>query len=404
MNRESIVSPLASTLAAWRRAVAGLVCAALGLVTALSGCGGGVGVGGTGSFASGPIQGFGSVIVAGIRFDDANATLDSEDGDSVQRATLDFGMYAEVEGGAVGGTATEPTAVATRIRIATALVGPVESVDAAQLSLTVLDQTVKITSATVFGRLTLPQALANVAPGDILAVHGFPDAADGSFVATRIERRLSPLAYKLRGVVHDWNAAAQTFMVGGATLSYAGLTPPAAFDNGRYVLLGIDTQHTDGTPWTVRRIVDGRRTLTTDVERAEFSGTVTDFQSASHFSVNGQPVDATGASFPNGSGVALGSQVEVRGALVGGTLVASEVDVASGSSGGGDFRLIGAVGAVDTAAHTFTLQGPARTFAVDYGSASFDNGSAAGLVAGATVEVRGTPAGNTLVAQRIRFR
>ena len=46
----------------------------------LTGCGGGGGVdsGGTGvtpSVSAGPITGFGSVIVAGVRFDDSTATV-----------------------------------------------------------------------------------------------------------------------------------------------------------------------------------------------------------------------------------------------------------------------------------------------------------------------------------------
>ena len=52
---------------------------ALWLALLLTGCGGGVESGGTGatpaSFASGPITGFGSVIVNGVRFDDSKAVV-----------------------------------------------------------------------------------------------------------------------------------------------------------------------------------------------------------------------------------------------------------------------------------------------------------------------------------------
>ena len=48
-------------------------------VLSLLGCGGGgvagVGTGGTGSFASGPIRGFGSIVVGGVHYDEAGAQI-----------------------------------------------------------------------------------------------------------------------------------------------------------------------------------------------------------------------------------------------------------------------------------------------------------------------------------------
>ena len=46
----------------------------------MAGCGGGVGTGGTGTYAAGPITGFGSVIVNDIRFDDGAAMADDVPG------------------------------------------------------------------------------------------------------------------------------------------------------------------------------------------------------------------------------------------------------------------------------------------------------------------------------------
>src|SRR3954451_19990538 len=42
--------------------------AAVGIAWLIVSCGGGVGTGGTGSFASGPISGFGSIVVDGVDF------------------------------------------------------------------------------------------------------------------------------------------------------------------------------------------------------------------------------------------------------------------------------------------------------------------------------------------------
>lgn len=367
----------------------------------LAGCGGGVGVGGTGSYASGPISGFGSVIVNGIRFDDSGARIETEAGDTLRRGELALGMFAEVDGGAIGGSAAEPTATATRIRIASALVGPVTARDAATQTLAVLQQPVRITASTVYAA-TLPDGFASIGAADVLEVHGFYDAGAAAIVATRIEKRLlPPLAYKLRGVVRSLDAAAHTFAIGGATFSYASPLQPV---DGSYVLLSVETTPVGGA-WVVRRIDDGRRQLP-DLERAEFEGTVTAFTSSRQFSVNGQPVDASTASFPDGEAIALGTQVEVRGTMVAGTLRAAEVKLES-DGGSGEFRLFGSIAALSTAAQTFVVQGQALSFTVDYSQAAFDDGaSAADLANGRAVEVRADAVAGTsvLIARRIRLR
>lgn len=383
------------------RRARGVLVLAAALAGAVAGCGGGVGVGGTGSFASGPITGFGSVIVNGIRFDDSGAQIEVEDGSTLRRDQLGLGMFAEVEGGAVGGSASDPTATATRIRIASALVGPVTALDAGALGLEVLQQPVRITAATVFAR-TLPDGFASIRGTDVLEVHGYYDAASAGMVATRIERRLlQPLVYKLRGVIGGLDTVAQRFTIGAANFSYSS---PLAPTEGSFVLLTVETTPVGGA-WVVRRIVDGRRQLG-DIDRAELRGTVTAFTSASAFSVNGQPVDASRANFPDGTGVALGGQVEVRGALLGGTLHAVEVRLDAGGGSGGEFRLFGTVANLQAGAQTFEVQGQAQRFTVGYAQAQFDGGSAADLADGRAVEVRADAVAGSevLVARRIRLR
>jgi Domain of unknown function (DUF5666) len=76
---------------------------ALMLLTLVA-CGGGgstsfalPGTGGTGIMASGPIAGFGSVIVNGTRFDDSRAVV-TLDGSSAPSSQLRLGMFANIEG------------------------------------------------------------------------------------------------------------------------------------------------------------------------------------------------------------------------------------------------------------------------------------------------------------------
>lgn len=91
-----IFKPSLPTFWARRHLLAGTAAAAaLGLL----GCGGGggagisdslagVGSGGTGSFASGPIRGFGSVIINNVRYDDSTASIATEGGKTARAADL----------------------------------------------------------------------------------------------------------------------------------------------------------------------------------------------------------------------------------------------------------------------------------------------------------------------------
>ena len=67
----------------------------LSAAAALASCGGGVGSGGTGSFASGPITGFGSVIVGGVRFDDSTANVEDGEGGRRSRDELRLGPFSD---------------------------------------------------------------------------------------------------------------------------------------------------------------------------------------------------------------------------------------------------------------------------------------------------------------------
>ena len=90
-------------LTLWQRAKV------LWLALALVACGGGVDSGGTGatsSYASGPITGFGSVIVNGVRFDDSLASISDDDGTLRQRGDLRLGMSVEIRGSAISTDAT----------------------------------------------------------------------------------------------------------------------------------------------------------------------------------------------------------------------------------------------------------------------------------------------------------
>ena len=103
-----------------------------------------MGSGGTGSFASGPITGFGSIVVGGVHFDESAARIENDDGTPRDRAALHLGTMVEVDSDEIRGDA----ATASQVRITSALIGAVESVAADALVVNGL--TVRIEAGTVF--------------------------------------------------------------------------------------------------------------------------------------------------------------------------------------------------------------------------------------------------------------
>ncbi len=387
-----------------RRAVLGGIVAAL-----VAGCGG-VDSGGTGApssaYASGPITGFGSVIVNGVHFDDRAATVSDTEGNARSRDELRLGMTTEVRGSAVGTDGDGNAAsVASSIVFGSEILGPLVANDLAARTLTVLGQTVDIATSTAFDT-GLAGGQAALGAGDIVEVYGHFDAATGRYAATRVERRTVVVAYRLRGVVSGLDTTAQAFSIGATRISYRGLGAanlPSMLANGRIVRVLIALAPS-GPVWNAIRVADGVPTIE-NREEVTVKGLVSAFTSATTFSVNGTPVDARAALFPGGSaGLGLGSRVEVEGATVGGVLVATRVAlVTDGEDAGQSFETRGAITALDTVEKNFVVHDVTVSYS---GTIDYRNGSPADLAIGRLVEARGTLSadGTRLQASRITFR
>jgi Domain of unknown function (DUF5666) len=354
------------------------------------------------SYASGPISGFGSVIVNGVRYDDSSATVLDDDDGGRSRDELKLGMMVEVDGAQMNRAAAQGRAL--RIRFGSEIVGPVGSVDASTGTLVVLGQTVRITSTTVFDD-SLVGGLAALTAGTVVEVHALFDAASGSYIATRIEDEDNTSFYKLRGLIANLDTAAKTFTIGSEVINYAGLTVadlPGVLADGQRVRVRLQTAQVAGQ-WVAVALRPGVRKIE-DREEAHLRGAITALTSTAAFEVNGLPVDAASANFPDGSaGVVLGAQVEVEGKVVNGVLVATKVELDARHAGERHgFELHGAISALDAATRSFTL----RSVRISYGVGTvFRDGSAADLADGRQVEVKGTPSSDrtTLQASRIDF-
>jgi hypothetical protein len=384
-----------------------MVCAGVLLV----GCGGGGDAApdsaGTGaaasSFASGPISGFGSIIVNGVRFDDSTATVIDDDGSPSSKDNLLLGMTAEVHGGAISDDGTGPRSKANEIVFGAALVGPVASINATARTFVMLGQTVQVLDTTVLDE-HLIGGFAGISVGSLLEVHAQLDPASGVYTATRVGATAASGGFKIRGIVAGLDATAKTFTIGGTLISYAAVTPPpASLANGLLLSVRLQTAQVAGT-WVATRL-SGAPVRMEDNNDARVDGAVTAFTSATSFSVNGIAVDASHAEFQDGTaGIVLGAQVEIRGVSSNGVLIASRVSIETHEAVKlTGFELHGAVTALDSASQTFVLRGVTVSYASP--TIEFKDGTAAQLAVGVQLEVKGTLSadGTQVQATRIEF-
>ncbi len=361
----------------------------------LGGCGGGdgVGEGGTGSFTSGRIGGFGSVIVNGIRFDDSGAVVRDDENATRRREDLRLGMVVAIESTRID--AASARAKALSIEIISELVGPVESVDVAGGRFIVLGQAVQVTGDTLFDE-RLAGGVAALRAADTVEVFGFFDSTRDALVASRIDSRSSETEFKLRAPIEAIDVAGRTIRIGGRLVATDGLALPPGLAPG--ATARVSARFVDGRLVATR--IDDARPRIEDHDDAHIEGRIESLGNTRSFKVDGLPVDARNAAFRQGeTGIVPGARVEVEGALVGGVLIAREVKVEDAES---EFELRGEITDLDSSARTFVVRG----VAVGYGpDVRFDDGAEAQLENGRTVHVEGVASdgGTRLRATRIKL-
>ena len=377
---------------------AGLAAVALLGALLLAACGGGGSPSASSSYAMGRISGFGSVVVNGVHYDESSAAVDDEDGQSGSASGLGLGMVVEVDASSVSQSSGVSTASATHVRTISLMKGPVDSVDTS--SLVVLGQTVMVTPTTVFDDM-LAGGLTNLTAGSVVKVYGTLDTttAPPTYTASRIELKPTALFFALRGVVANVDMMAKTLTIGSAVIDVSSAPLPTGLAAGSLVRVKLLTTQANGM-WVAESVKSGVM-RPHDSDHAEVEGMITAFTSTKAFSVDGVPVDASGASFPDGeTGIVMGARVEVEGATVNGTLVATKVELKTEQKDAANgFEVDGSVSAIIDAS-TFTVHG----VNVSYDSSTVITGGT--LMVGSRVEVHGVLAadGVTVKASTIRIK
>jgi hypothetical protein len=365
---------------------------------------GGIGSGGTGATAvrvssTGPIEGFGSIVVNGVRYDTESAQLQLAD-----VTGLRLGMTVQVQGtlnpDGVTGTATLVVSAAD-------LRGAASAVDARAGTLRVLGVDVHVDEHTVFGGGL--GGLNHVRNGDPVQVHGLPGAG-GMLLATRIERLAAADTPILVGTIDELDTVSQTFLLGTQRVRFAGAALTGSW-NGRALAEGQTVRVRASTsaggvlqaesiePWALAT------TGAPDGGTLALAGLVSQFEGLGSFRVDGVLVDASAAQVSGGPArdVRSGARVEVTGAMRNGVLVAQRVRIRKGPASVAAQQSVysaeGSVGAFRSAA-SFKVQGQD----IDASSAVFVGGTAADLQSGRKVLVTGSRVlEDVLIASRVEF-
>lgn len=357
----------------------------------------GVGSGGTGI---GVVTGFGSLIVDGMRRNDAGAmySTDAEQGFAVAMPMTGamLGQIAEFAYDANGNI--------TSVMMSPEIVGTVTAV--AANSITVLGTTITVNTDAALGPVTSLvgyTSLAGVQVGDRVEVHGLlkADSQGKSYLqATLIVQKPAASGVRLTGVVSQYNASVgsfvlgnQTVTVGSATISPAGV----ALANGQLVTVWSNSAPVgsvvSAATIRIKRPAPASGNVT-------LSGPISNYVSNSSFHIRNVTVDAGTASItPSGSSLGNDKYVVIAGSYdaVSNKLTASSVTVFTNTAPT-TVEVHGMVANFVSAA-SFTLRG----VVIDASKASFTGGTAAQLANGVFLEVQGKVVNNVVQATTVEF-
>jgi hypothetical protein len=290
----------------------------------LVGCGGGgfAGIDGSGAkpelSATGPINGFGSVIVNGVHYNTDNARVLVR-GELADEVDLNVGDYVTV----VGGTNDQGEAIAYEVHYQPRVTGEIQWVDQERSQFGVLGQVVQLQEDTIYDSDLMPRNIDALETGMRVSVSG-PMDADYQIRATRVSLDES-LFYELLGLVEELDPYTRQFVVNGQAVSYSKAQSSSQLVNGKLVVVRGEL---DGDV-----LVADEMSFTQDyrqlrgIAAVELSGYVKNLQSSEQFSLDSVPVMVNSVTrFIGGDKADLKNNFKVR---VVGALNSADVLVAT---------------------------------------------------------------------------
>ena len=315
-----------------------------------NGDGSGVGSGGTGVSTAdagtsvGSVDGMGSIIVGGVRYDiDQLDKLDPQQWTLEDASDLQLGMTLVATGPVDSAFANGK---ALKLKSMAQMRGSVGVVDVPGGSFQMLGSTVSVDDDTVWADLP---GLAGLVAGTQVQVWALP-VSPGVLRATRIESQGAAVATLVTGVVTLLDPGNRTFQLGGLVVDYRSATLPLeGLADGRIVRVAASS------PPVGSRLdaseVEGWYALSTVRDApVQIEGVITDYVSKGSFKMMGLTIDASGVQQVTGgqeSKLGNGVKVVAGGKLSsGGVLVASKLKIRHIPGGGAlpSYDLHGTIG------------------------------------------------------------
>jgi len=340
--------------------------------TETAGIGGtGIGIGGTG-IVSGKITGFGSVHVNGGTFEIDSSQFNVDGDTGADQGDLALGMVIALEVETENGVFTNK---AIKVIYDDEVEGPVTNV----MTPDPLDPSVK--TGTVFGQAITFNEGSTIFEGtsfgslgtegnpldfDVIEVSGFTSASGISATYVRFveDLQLGVTEAEIRGNISTLAGSPpnQTFMIGTTNITTNASTqldvPGGVLFETQYVEVKGDISNP--TAILATRIEEEDEDFGDDVDEISLQGIVLVYNGINDFFIGNQHVDASNAEFEPASlkGMDLqGMNLEVEGEIVGGTLIADEVEAREGET-----KLRATVfGVVNTGSNSFEITYPVAT-------------------------------------------
>lgn len=264
--------------------------------------------------AYGPITGFADLSVNNVRYNAASVTV-TINGQPATLSDLRRGQLARVTGRIfIGGDSGS----ANTVRFDANLIGPISYLDDGNSRMTVMGQTVRTDSDTLFSHGIDPMSYAGLAVGDTVQVSGFRNSA-GDLRATRIDLDNAAAEYQIIGRINSVDFASLRFSIGALSVDYDSallISLPGGAPASGMKVKAIGSM-ANGM-FEAERLELAPELAGATGQRVQLAGLITRFDSWADFEIDGMPASTRASTdYINGdrSDLYLNAQIMVDGDL-----------------------------------------------------------------------------------------
>ncbi len=309
------------------------VCLIISLITLqLTSCGSGedtAGIDASGSpiASQGTIDGFGSVIVNGIRFDSSKALI-LVNGQAATEDDLRTGYQVTVTGILHENNA----AIAEKIEFYPELAGEITYIDKNKNQIVVSGRLVQINFRTLFGSSIESNNLDGLSIGDKVQISGHQNTTQ-LLTATRIDidTELTANLVQLSGEISNLNESLHQFTLADTVINYAGASLINIYGYQLNNRMRVSVKGIKGSNNEIQaqQIYDLNYEVGSDIPHLELEGRITQFTSPTDFEVNGVRCTTnsqTEYEFAAASNLTVDASIEISGTKdSNGVLVADQI-------------------------------------------------------------------------------